>query len=286
MNLSRFFIGRPVATALLMLGIMVAGLMSYRSLPVADLPSVDFPTIMVRASMSGASPETMAASVAIPLEKQFSTIAGLDSMTSVNALGSTRIVLQFSLERDIDAAAQDVQTALAASQRSLPDDMPEPPGMRKVNPADSAIFYLALNSDTMRISDVNEYGENFMAQRISMIQGVAQVDVYGSQKYATRVQVDPQALAAVNLGLDEVAAALRSGNTNLPVGVIQGSNREYTIQSSGKLMSADEFRPLIVTWRNGAPVRLDAIANVVDSVENDQRRSWYNGKRSLVLAIQ
>ncbi|MDL2306703.1 efflux RND transporter permease subunit [Desulfovibrio sp. OttesenSCG-928-C06] len=286
MNLSSLFIRRPVATALLMIGILVAGLMGYRVLPVADLPSVDFPTIMVRASLSGASPETMAASVAIPLEKQFSTIAGLDSMTSVNSMGSTRIVLQFNLGRDIDAAAQDVQTAIAAAQRSLPEAMPSPPSMRKVNPADSPIFYITLTSDTMRQSDVNEYAENFMAQRLSMVNGVAQVNVYGSQKYAVRIQVDPQAMAAVNLGIDEVATALRSGNTNLAIGTLKGPNREYTIQSSGKLMNADEFRPLVVVWRDGAPVRLHEIAKVTDSVENDQRRSWYNNKRSMVLAIQ
>jgi HAE1 family hydrophobic/amphiphilic exporter-1 len=285
-NISALFIRRPVATILLMLGVMVAGFMAYRSLPVADLPSVDFPTIMVNASLPGASPETMAASVATPLEKRFAIISGLDSVTSVNAMGTTRVVLQFALERDIDAAAQDVQTALAQAQRSLPDDMPSPPTMRKVNPADSPIFYLTLTSDTMRMSDVNEYAENFMAQRLSSISGVAQVDVYGSRKYAVRVQVDPQAMAAVDLGIDEVAAALRQGNTNLPVGTLKGPERAYTIQSSGQLMNADEFRPLIVVWRNGAPVRLNTIAKVTDSVENDQRLSWYNGKESMILAIR
>jgi HAE1 family hydrophobic/amphiphilic exporter-1 len=285
-NISSLFIKRPVATSLLMLGILFAGLMAYRILPMADLPSVDFPTIQVSATMSGASPETMASSVAIPLEKQFSTIAGLDSMTSVNTLGQTRIVLQFNLERDIDAAAQDVQTSIAAAQRSLPPDLPSPPSFRKVNPADSPIFYLILTSDTMLQSEVNEYAENFMAQRLSTISGVAQVNVYGSQKYAVRVQLDPQAMAAVDLGINEVADALRGSNTNLPVGVLKGQNRDYTIRSSGQLMTAEEFRPLIVVWRNGAPLRLHEIANVINSVENDQRRSWYNGKRSMILAVQ
>jgi HAE1 family hydrophobic/amphiphilic exporter-1 len=285
-NISSLFIQRPVATSLFMLGILFTGLMAYRILPMADLPSVDFPTIQVLTTLPGASPETMAASVAIPLEKQFSTIAGLDSMTSVNSLGRSRIVLQFDLERNIDSAAQDVQTAIAAAQRALPTDLPSPPNMRKVNPADSPIFYLIVTSDTMRQSDVNEYAENFMGQRLSTINGVAQVNVYGSQKYAVRVQIDPQLLAATDLSVNEVADALRSSNTNLPVGVLKGPSRDYTIRSSGQLMAADEFRPLIVAWRNGAPIRLHEIANVTDSVEDNQRRSWYNGKRSMVLAIQ
>ena len=286
MSLSSLFIKRPVATVLIMFAILLAGSLGYKLLPVADLPTVDFPTIQVTANLSGANAETMAASVATPIEKEFSTIAGLDSMTSVSGLGSTRITLQFALNRDIDSAAQDVQSALSRVQRRLPSDMTNPPSFRKVNPADSPIFYLSLSSHTMRLSDVTEYGENFIGQRLSMIDGVAQVLVYGSQKYAVRAQVDPQALAAKEIGIDEVADALRSGNVNLPVGSVTGPYTEYTIQSSGKLMDAAAYRPLIVAWRNGAPVRLEEVATVIDSVENDRRRSWFDGVPGVTLAIQ
>lgn len=238
MSLSSLFIKRPVATILVMFAILLAGGLGYSLLPVADLPTVDFPTIQVTANLSGANAETMAATVATPIEKEFSTIAGLDSMTSVSGLGSARITLQFALNRNIDSAAQDVQSALSRVQRRLPSDMTNPPSFRKVNPADSPIFYLSLTSGTMRLSDVTEYGENFIGQRLSMIDGVAQVLVYGSQKYAVRAQVDPQALAAKEIGIDEVASALRNGNVNLPVGSVTGPYTEYTIQSSGKLMDA------------------------------------------------
>lgn len=286
MNLSAFFIRRPAATILLMLGLLLAGVMAYQRLPMADLPSIDFPTITVTAAMPGASAQTMAASVATPLEKRLSAISGLDSITSVNSLGSTRITLQFSLERDIDAAAQDAQTAISSAQRSLPRDLPNPPTMNKVNPADSPIFFIALSSDTLRASDVSEYAENFLAQRLSMLRGVAQVSVYGSQKYAVRVQADPELMAAMNIGIDEVAAAISNSNSSLPVGVLSGGRREYTLHSSGKLMRAAEFRPLIVAWRDGAPLRLEDVALVHDGVENDRRRSWYNGKPAMLLAVQ
>ncbi|CAK7020206.1 MAG: Multidrug resistance protein MdtB [Desulfovibrio sp.] len=286
MNLSALFIKRPVATVLIMFAFLLAGSLGYRLLPVADLPTVDFPTIQVTASLSGANAETMATSVATPIEKEFSTIAGLDSMTSVSGLGSTRITLQFALNRNIDAAALDVQSALSRVQRRLPSDMTNPPSFRKVNPADSPIFYLSLSSKTMRLSDVTEYGENFIGQRLSMIDGVAQVLVYGSQKYAVRAQVDPQTLAAKEIGIDEVAAALRSGNVNMPVGSVTGPFTEYTIQSSGKLMDAAAYRPLIVAWRNGAPVRLQEVATVIDSVENDRRKNWFDGVPGVTLAIQ
>ncbi|MDR2503394.1 MAG: efflux RND transporter permease subunit, partial [Deltaproteobacteria bacterium] len=286
MNISALFIHRPIATTLLMAGVLVAGIMAYLRLPVDALPTIDYPTIVVNASMPGAGAETMAASIATPLEKRLSTIAGLDSITSVNSHGSTRITLQFNLNRNIDAAAQDVQTALGSAQRSLPKDLPTPPSMYKVNPADSPVFYISLASETMRASDVSEYAENFMAQRLSMLQGVAQVSVYGSQKYAVRVEADPEAMAAVDIGIDEVARAISSSNTNLPVGLLSGERREYTLQSSGKLMNAEEFRPLIVAWRNGAPLRLREIALVRDGVENDRRRNWHNGTPSMLLAIQ
>ena len=286
MNPSAIFVRRPVMTSLIMIAILVFGVMAYLRLPVSDLPSVDFPTIEVSAQLSGANPETMASSVATPLEKQFSTIAGLDSMTSISGLGSTRITLQFDLERNIDDAALDVQSAITTALRRLPDDMTSTPSFRKVNPADSPILYLSLSSPTMRLSDVNEYAENFMAQRISMVNGVAQVMVYGSQKYAVRIQLSPEKLSAMELGVDEVAEAVRKGNVNLPVGTVSGPVREYIVRSSGKLMNAEDYKPLVVAWRQGAPVRLSDVAHVFDSVEQTRRRNWYNGQPGMVLAIQ
>ena len=286
MNPSALFVNRPVMTTLVMLAMLIFGAMAYTRLPVSDLPNVDFPTIEVRASLDGANPETMASSVATPLEKQFSTIAGLDSMTSINSSGSSRITLQFNLEKDINAAALDVQSAITAASRSLPDEMDTPPTFRKVNPADSPILYLAISSPTMRLSDVNEFAEGMMAQRISMVNGVAQVQVYGSKKYAVRIQLNPEALASKELGVDEVADAIRTGNVNLPVGTISGSAREYTVRSSGQLMDADGYRPLIVAWRNGSPVRLGEIAKVFDSVESTRRLNWFSGTPGMILAIQ
>ncbi|MBU4516427.1 MAG: efflux RND transporter permease subunit [Proteobacteria bacterium] len=286
MSLSALFVRRPVMTTLVMASILIFGVMAYFRLPVSDLPSVDFPTIQVQAQLAGANPETMASSVATPLEKQFSTIAGLDSMTSVSNLGSTNITLQFDLERNIDDAALDVQSAITTALRKLPNDMTQSPSFRKVNPADSPILYLALSSPTMRLSDVNEYAENVMAQRISMVSGVAQVMVYGSKKFAVRIQLDPETLASKELGVDEVAEAVRQGNVNLPVGTVAGPAREYVVRSSGKLMSADDYRPLVVAWRNGSPVRLGEVAQVLDSVEETRRLNWYNGTPGMVLAVQ
>jgi HAE1 family hydrophobic/amphiphilic exporter-1 len=286
MNPSAIFVNRPVMTTLVMAAILIFGVMAYFELPVSDLPSVDFPTIEVQASLSGANPETMASSVATPLEKQFSTIAGLDSMTSVSNLGNTRITLQFDLNRNIDDAALDVQSAITTALGRLPDDMTSTPSFRKVNPADSPILYLAISSPTMRLSDVNEYADNVMAQRLSMVNGVAQVQVYGQQKYAVRIQLDPERLSAMELGVDEVAAAVKTGNVNLPVGTVAGSEREYIVRSNGKLMNADDYMPLVVAWRNGSPVRLADVAQVFDSVEQTRRRNWYSGTPSMVLAIQ
>ncbi|MBG0790047.1 MAG: efflux RND transporter permease subunit [Desulfovibrionaceae bacterium] len=286
MNPSEIFVRRPIMTTLVMAAILVFGAMAYFRLPVSDLPSVDFPTIEVQASLSGANPETMASSVATPLEKQFSTIAGLDSMSSISSLGATRITLQFNLERNIDDAALDVQSAITTALRRLPDDMTSTPSFRKVNPADSPILYLALSSPTMRLSDVNEYAENLMAQRISMVNGVAQVMVYGSKKYAVRIQLSPEKLSSMELGVDEVAEAVRKGNVNLPVGTVAGPVREYIVRSNGQLMNADDYRPLVVAWRNGAPVRLSDVAHVFDSVEQTRRLNWYNGQPGMVLAIQ
>ena len=273
-------------TTLVMAGMLLFGVMAYRTLPVSDLPNVDFPTIQVTATLPGADPENMAASVATPLEKEFSTIAGIDSMSSSNTLGTTRITLQFNLERDIDAAAQDVQSAIAKAARRLPPDMPNPPTYQKVNPADQPILYLSLASATLPLSSVNEYAETMIAQRISMVGGVAQVAVYGAKKYAVRVQLDPKAMASREIGIDEVAQTIERGNVNLPTGTLFGDHQSFNIQANGQLMNAAEFRPLVVAWRNGSPVRLEEIGNVFDSVERDKVFTWRNNVRSIVLAIQ
>ncbi|MBZ5564591.1 MAG: multidrug efflux RND transporter permease subunit [Acidobacteriia bacterium] len=286
MSIAGLFIRRPVMTTLVMLAILLFGIVGYRALPVSDLPNVDFPTIMVRANLPGASPETMASSVATPLERQFSTIAGLDSMTSANSLGNTQITLQFTLDRDIDAAAQDVQAAIAAAGRQLPPDLPTPPTYYKVNPADQPILYLSLNSPTLPLSAVDEYAETFVAQRISMVSGVAQVQVYGAQKYAVRVQLDPKALATRGIGIDEAAEAVRRWNVNLPTGTLWGDHQAFTLQSNGQLFDAAAYRPMIVAYRNGSPVRLGQLGRVIDSVENDKVAGWVQDRRSVTLAIQ
>ncbi|RPH50265.1 MAG: efflux RND transporter permease subunit [Desulfobacteraceae bacterium] len=286
MNIARLFISRPVMTTLVMAGLLLFGVMAYRTLPVSDLPNVDFPTIQVTANLPGADPENMAASVATPLEREFSTIAGIDSMSSSNALGISRITLQFSLERDIDAAAQDVQSAIAKAARQLPPGMPTPPTYQKVNPADQAILYLSLASATLPLSAVNEYADTMIAQRISMVSGVAQVAVYGAKKYAVRVQLDPKVMASRDIGIDEVVQAIERGNVNLPTGTLYGEHQAFNIQADGQLMDAAGFRPLIVAWRNGSPVRLDEIGKVFDSVERDKIYTWRNNVRSIVLAIQ
>ncbi|MFA7096962.1 MAG: multidrug efflux RND transporter permease subunit [Gammaproteobacteria bacterium] len=286
MNISELFVRRPVMTVLIMTALLLFGVLAYRALPVSALPNVDFPTIQVSASLPGADPDTMASAVATPLEKQFSTIAGVDSMTSTSTHGSTQITLQFALERDIDAAAQDVQTAIATAQRRLPRTMTSPPSFRKVNPADMPIFYLALTSDTMPLTAVHEYAETMLAQRISMVSGVAQVLVYGAQKYAVRVQLDPEALVARGVGLDEVAEALDRHNSNMPAGTLYGPHRAVTLQATGDLRSAAEFRSLVVAYRNGAPLRLEHLGRVIDSVENDKAAAWFGDTRGIVLAIQ
>jgi len=280
------FIKRPVMTTLVMVAILVAGVMGYRLLPVSDLPTVDFPTISVSASLPGASPETMAAAVATPLEKQFSTIAGIDNMTSSSSLGSSNITIQFSLDRSIDAAAQDVQAAIAAVSRQLPRDMPTPPSYQKVNPADQPIIFIALKSPTLPLSKLNEYAETLMAQRISMVNGVAQVQVYGSQKYAVRIQLDPQALASRGIGIEQVSSAVSSNNVNLPSGILLGRDKNFTVKASGQLNDAQQFRSIVVAYRNGAAVRLQDLGNVFDSVQNDRVAAWFGDSRCLLMAIQ
>ena len=290
MNISGPFIRRPVMTILVMMGVLLAGFAGYRLLPINDLPNVDFPTIVVNASLSGASPETMASSVATPLERQFSTIEGIDNMTSVSSLGSTQITLQFDLDRDIDAAAQDVQTAISRAVRLLPAGMPEPPSFRKVNPADQAILYLALTSRTLPIWELNEYADTIVGQRISTVRGVAQVRIFGAQKYAVRVQLNPDALASRGIAIDEVGDALREANVNLPTGTLSGPHKAFTILTTGQLYRADAYGDIIVAYRNGSPVRLEELGRVIDSVEDDETIATYvdkdGSRRAVMLAIQ
>jgi HAE1 family hydrophobic/amphiphilic exporter-1 len=285
-NISELFVRRPIMTTLVMAGILIFGWMSYRSLPISDLPNVDYPTIQVTAARPGANPETMAATVARPLEKQFSSIAGLDSLNSTSTLGSTQITLQFDLNRSIDDAAQDVEAAIASVSGQIPNDLPNPPTYSKVNPADQPILYLYLKSPTLPLSQVDNYAETFLAQKLSTISGVAQVQVYGSQKYAARIQIDPQALAVRQIGLDQVQTAIQQGNVNLPTGSLSGEHKNFTVQTNGQLKDAAAYRQLIVTYKNGSPIYLEQLGKVIDSVENDQVASWYNDTRAIILSIQ
>ncbi|HET7063215.1 MAG TPA: efflux RND transporter permease subunit [Rudaea sp.] len=285
-SVSEIFVRRPVMTTLVMVGILVFGIVAYRMLPVSDLPNVDFPTIQVSATLPGASPETMASAVATPLEKQFSTIPALDSMTSVSGIGQSQITLQFTLERNIDAAALDVQSAISAALKQLPPTMTTPPTFRKVNPADAPIFFVGMSSKTLPLSKVDEYGESLLAQRLSMIDGVALVNVYGSAKYAVRIDLDPGAMAARGLGIDQVQAAVSSGNVDLPTGTLYGSNRTYNVMVNGQFEAAKPFESLIVSYQNGAPVRLGDIGHIYDGVQNDKLAAWVNGTRGVLLAIQ
>ena len=285
MNLPALCIRRPVMTVLLMVALVVFGVAAYPKLPVNELPNVDSPTISVSAKLPGASPETMATAVATPLENEFSTIAGISTMTSTSALGSTSITLTFGLDRNIDAAAQDVQAAISAAQRQLPTTMPTPPTFRKVNPADKAILYLTLSSDTLPLSTVNEYGETQLAQRLSMVDGVAQVNVFGSQKYAVRISVDPNKLAANGIGIDTLQQAIADANVNLATGSLNGSRQLLQVSSDGQLQRAAPYNDIVVAYRNGAPIRLSALGHASDGVQNDQVASWFDGKRAIVLAI-
>jgi hydrophobic/amphiphilic exporter-1 (mainly G- bacteria), HAE1 family len=285
-GISELFIQRPITTTLVMVGIVLFGLIGYAALPVSDLPTVDYPTINVNASLPGANPETMAASVATPLERSFSGIAGIDSINSSNSQGSTSITLQFNLSRNIDAAAQDVQTAISSALPQLPPGMPTPPSLRKSNPSDSPILFFALNSDVLSLPQIDEYAETLIAQRISMVEGVSQVQVYGATKYAVRVQMDPNALADRGIGVDDIDAAIRNANPNTATGTLYGKFSNMTVQTNVKLDNAAQFRTLIVAYRNGAPVRLEEVANVMDSVENNKAASWFNGRRSVTMAVQ
>ncbi|MGA9882985.1 MAG: efflux RND transporter permease subunit [Candidatus Acidiferrales bacterium] len=286
MNLSELFIRRRVMTSLVMLAILGFGILAYRDLAVSDLPNVDFPTIQVSAGLPGASPETMASSVATPLEKQFTTISGLDSMTSTSSLGNTEITLQFALSRDINSAAVDVQTAISAAANQLPPNMPYPPTFRKVNPADQSIFLLAVTSPTLPLYDVDKYAENLIATQISMLPGVAQVTVNGQATYAVRVGLNPDAMASRQIGIDEVEQAIQNANVNLPMGTLFGAQKAYNVESNGQLSDAAAYRPLIVAYRNGAPVRLDQIASVTNGVQDQYVISWINNIPGILLAVQ
>jgi HAE1 family hydrophobic/amphiphilic exporter-1 len=291
MSIPETFIRRPVATTLVMAGLLIFGIIGYRALPVSDLPSVDYPTIQVQASLPGANPDTMGAAVALPLEKQFSTIAGLDSMVSQNLLGGTRITLQFNLRRSLDGAAQDVQNAITQASRQLPQNMPAPPSIQKVNPADQPVLMIALSSTSMSIINVDEYAETLIAQSISTVPGVAQVAVFGTAKFAVHVQLDPYQLATRRIGVDEVNAALNEGNVNLPAGVLYGPQRTVTLQATGQLFKAADYEKLVIAYRNGSPVRLADVGRVIDGIENPYNSTWYydantpKGIRAVQLAI-
>ena len=286
MNISEPFIRKPVMTTLLMAALLIFGAFGYATLPVSELPNVDFPTISVSASLPGADPETMASAVATPLESQFSTIAGISSMTSSSSQGSTQITIQFDLDRDIDGAAGDVQAAIQAAARQLPTNLPSPPTLRKVNPSDSPIIYLAMQSPTMPLYQLDKYAENLLARQLSTLTGVAQVNVYGSQIYAARVQVDPYAMAARGIGINQVAAAIQGANVNAATGQLSGPTQSTLIHTNGQLEDAAAYNNQIVAYSNGAPVRVQDIGRTIDSVESNRVASWYNGKRAIVLAVQ
>ena len=286
MNFAEPFIRRPVATTLLVLTILIFGVMGYRLLPVADLPTVDFPTLQVSANLPGANPETMANTVATPLEKAFTTIPGISSISSNSGQGNTNITLQFDLSRDIDSAAQDVQSTISRAQRGLPPSMPSPPSFRKTNPADTPVLFLVLSSNTLPLAALDRYAEDTLAQRLSMVSGVAQVNVFGAQKFAVRVDLDPMQLASRQIGVDQVATAIANANSNRPTGTLYGPNRNFVVQASGQLENADAFRSVIIAYRNGSAVQLGEVAHVYDGVENERNVSWYNGLRTIYLAIQ
>ncbi len=289
MNFSEIFIRRPIATSLLMAGIAMFGVVAYRTMSISDLPSVDYPTISVGASLPGADPNTMSSAVATVLERQFTGIAGLDSMSSTSSTGSSSVTLQLDLDREIDGAAVDVQTAIAEVTPLLPPGMPAPPSFRKSNPADQPIVFLSLVSDTLSMSQLDEFAETMVAPRISMVNDVAQVQVMGQQKYAVRVQIDPDKLAAKKVGLNEVDAALNNWNINIPLGTLYGPQVAYNIFANGQLMNAAQFRPMVITWVKGRAIRLQDIADVIDSVQDDKNASWLytskGGQRAITLGV-
>ncbi|MGH8225824.1 MAG: efflux RND transporter permease subunit, partial [Gammaproteobacteria bacterium] len=285
MNLSAPFIKRPVMTTVVMAALVIFGFFAYRNLPVSELPNVDFPTIVVYANLPGASPETMANTVATPLERSFSAISGVDSMSSESSTGSTRIILQFALSRNIDAAAQDVQTAISEVSRRLPKGMPNLPTLRKVNPSDYSIIYIGFTAKHLALTKLDKFAETRVAQRLATLPGVAEVNVWGSQKYAVRIYINPYALNARGLSLDQVSGAIASGNSNLPSGTLEGGTRSYTVKASGQLTDAAQYNKLVLAYNNGAPVRLDDVGKAIDSVESDKQQTTYDGEPAIVLSV-
>ncbi|HET6726166.1 MAG TPA: efflux RND transporter permease subunit, partial [Gammaproteobacteria bacterium] len=286
MNLSAPFIKRPVMTTVLMAAMVLFGFFAYSNLPVSELPKVDFPTIVVYASLPGANPQTMSSTVATPLERSFSGIAGVTSITSESSTGRTRISLQFDLDRDIDAAAQDVQTAIQDASRDMPEAMPSLPTLRKVNPNDHSIIYIAFSAKHLSLTTLDEYAETRVAQRLSTLPGVAEVNVWGSKKYAVRIYINPYALNARGLSLAQVRQAISTGNSNLPAGTISGGLRAYTLRAEGQLTSAQQYNDLVLAYNNGAPIRLDDVGHAINSVEEDKQETTYNGGTSIVLSVQ
>src|SRR5262245_52646771 len=290
MNISEIFIKRPIATSLLMAAIALLGIGAYRAPPVSDLPTVDFPTLQIQAGLPGGDPGTMASAVASPIERQLTTISGVDSMTSSSGMGQSNVTLQFDLNRSIDSAVVDVQTALAEVMPLLPAGMPNPPTFRKQNPADQDIMQLSLTSGSLSMSVLDDYAETVLAPRISMVNGVSQVQVNGAQKYAVRVQVDPDKLRAQQIGINEVDQALQNWNVNLPTGQLFGSHQTFNLKAAGQLNNAAQFKSIVLAYRQGHPVRLEQIANVIDSVENTRNASWFytkdGGHRSINLNVQ
>src|SRR5215472_612744 len=284
MNITGLFIRRPVMTTLVMLGVLIFGMIAYTKLPVSDLPNVDYPTINVNASLPGASPETMAAAVATPLEKQFSTIAGIDNMTSSSVLGSTSITVQFNLDRNINAAAQDIEAGISQALVNLPTGI-IPPSFFRQNPAAAPILFMVLTSADEPLSVLDELGETTIAQRISMVNGVSQVMVWGSQKYAVRIALNPQALAARGIGVEQVTAAINSQNVNLPTGVMWGPDQTITVQATGNLLNAAQFQQVVVAYHHSAPVLLRDVASVTDDVQNNRTAAWFNDKRAITLLV-
>ena len=286
MNLSEPFIRRPVATSLLMAGLVMMGLLGYSLLPISALPSVDFPTIQVTAQYPGASPEVMVSSVTTPLERQFGQISGLAMMTSVSSFANTAITLQFNLDRDIDAAAQDVQAAMNAAGGVLPKAMPNPPVYSKVNPADQPILTLVLTSDTLPLEKVNDLADTLLAQKLSEVSGVGLVTIQGNQKPAVRVRINPSALSGLGLGFTDIRTALTANNLNQPKGSFDGPRQSYAIGANDQILSAAEYRNIVVAYRNGAPVRLGDLGDVVDNVENVRLAASVGGRPAVVIDIQ
>src|SRR4029077_1673105 len=285
MNVSRRFIDYPVMTTLVMAALVIFGLVGYFTLPVNELPNVDFPTISVQANLAGADPETMASAVAAPLENVFTTVPGIDSMTSTSSQGHTNIILQFKLDRNIDAAAQDVQAAMSSALRQLPKTMIDPPTFKKENPAEQPILFLSLSSKTLPMTMVDRYAETLLARQLSTLNGVAQVQVFGAAKYAVRIQADPAALAARGIGIDQLAQAVQRANANQATGALNGIDDAAIIHTDGQLQNAAEYRRQIIAYRNGAPVRVGDVANVIDSISNLRDGNWYRGEPSINVAI-